>query len=193
VGATFGASHVVDVLQGVDTVRVVENAHDGLSVFGKASDVSRKRLAQIIRQMRADGYLDVEPGGGSLVLTEDAWPLIKGSAKVTLAGVAPVFGGAARPAVDAPAAIDLPPVLRELVALRGRLAAESGCEPASIVGDRTIERMASARPTNRDDFTALVGKPEEEGGRLWERFSEILSPAVGLRPQDPALESFSLF
>lgn len=186
----YGASHVVDVLQGVETVRVAEHGHETLAVFGKCSETSRKRLTRIMRQMRADGYLEVEPGTGSVSMTEDAWPLVKGCMKVTVAGVAPVFALAPTPSPQSRPAVDLPPVLGALVRLRTAMAEELGVDAGEIVGDRVLERIAAARPESEAELASIRDVGPHRSSVLWERFSDVLNPN---HVADPVMDAFSLF
>jgi ATP-dependent DNA helicase RecQ len=85
VGQRFGAVHVLEVLRGVDSVRVRQWQHQSLSTFGIGSDRSEAEWRAILRQTLAQGLVDVDHEQyGSLRLTEAARPVLRGETTLTL-------------------------------------------------------------------------------------------------------------
>ncbi|MGF1451251.1 MAG: DNA helicase RecQ, partial [Opitutales bacterium] len=78
-GQIFGASHLIDVLQGNLTERVTGNQHDEVSTFGIGKDIPDTQWKSLYRQLVAQGYLTATEFGG-LELTPAAKPLLKGQA-----------------------------------------------------------------------------------------------------------------
>ena len=63
-------------------------------------------------------------------------------------------------------------LLQNLIAWRDAKAAQSGQPPYYILSTTTVKLLASARPTNREEFLAIKGL----GDAKWDRFGvEILS------------------
>ena len=64
-GQRYGKSHIIDVLMGVETEKVLRARHDGLASFGEGSRLSKKAWMSIIRQMTSRGLLEVDVAGYS--------------------------------------------------------------------------------------------------------------------------------
>nr|WP_250808029.1 RecQ family ATP-dependent DNA helicase [Neorhizobium tomejilense] len=188
-GEGHGTSYIVDVLHGLPTERVCANEHDGVSVFGRAGEVGRKRLTSIIRQMRADGYLCVEPSG-VLRLGGAAWDVLTGRASVKVAGIAPrQAASVVRKSISG-----LPDGLLEatqaIMQAREMIAAETGLGRYEIFDDRIVERIVAAMPTTAEELAAIPGIPEF----VMEDYVETLLEPFGARaPDRSAVAEFSLF
>jgi ATP-dependent DNA helicase RecQ len=89
-GQRFGAGHVIDVLLGKPTDKVVQWGHDQLAVFGIGQELDGrpgddKRWRSVIRQMAVRGWLKVDHEAyGALQLTEAARPVLRGEVQVML-------------------------------------------------------------------------------------------------------------
>uniref|UniRef100_I2Q314 DNA helicase RecQ n=1 Tax=Desulfovibrio sp. U5L TaxID=596152 RepID=I2Q314_9BACT len=84
-GQRFGARHLVDVLLGKNTTRVVRFGHDAVSTFGIGGEASEWQWQAVYRRLCAMGALapDAE-GHGSLVLTDTAWDILKGRRRFSM-------------------------------------------------------------------------------------------------------------
>ena len=160
-GQRFGAAHIVDVLRGTETEKIVRAGHDRLPTFGVGRDLSPMEWRSLLRQMVAAGALDLDiKGYGGLKLTDRGRDLLKGeggfhyrqdtgprSARTKMLAVP---DAAALPPADA----DL---LSALKVLRLGLAQERGVPAYVIFSDRSLEDMARRRPRTREDFAQVHG------------------------------------
>ncbi len=81
----FGAGHVIDVLRGTDSEKVKQWRHEKLTTFGIGSDISEAEWRAILRQAIALGLVVVDHDAyGSLKLTEEARPVLRGERPVQL-------------------------------------------------------------------------------------------------------------
>lgn len=81
----FGSGHLIDVLRGQRTPRVLDNAHDRLSVFGVGADLSESVWRSVVRQMLALGYLLVDQEGyGTFAIAQSSVPVLKGQQSLYL-------------------------------------------------------------------------------------------------------------
>jgi ATP-dependent DNA helicase RecQ len=81
----FAAGHVIDVLRGAESERIMQWHHDKLTVFGVGHDRSEQEWRAILRQAIALGLVTVDHEQfSSLKLTEAARPVLKGEKKVQL-------------------------------------------------------------------------------------------------------------
>ncbi len=85
VGQRFGALHVIDVLRGIHSERVLQWHHHQLSTFGIGSGKSTAEWRSVLRQAVAAEYVFVDHDEyNALKLTEKARPVLKGETKVFL-------------------------------------------------------------------------------------------------------------
>jgi ATP-dependent DNA helicase RecQ len=190
-GQSHSASYLVDVLHGMRTERILANEHDTISVFGKGEGVGRKRLMSLIRQLRVDGYLAVEPGQGNLVLDEASWPVLTGQGRVQVAGIAPRQASSMVRTV----ATDLPEGIvaatKVIVEARATIALERGVHPLSIMDDRIIERIVAAMPEDEEELAAVPGIAADIASEYYEL---LTSPFLDRSSKgDRVLIEFSLF
>lgn len=84
-GQFFGSGHIIDVLRGEETDKVIRQRHNKTSTFGVGKHLSKQEWRSVIRQLVAAGYMDVDTDGyGALRLTEDARSLLKGETSIAL-------------------------------------------------------------------------------------------------------------
>ena len=84
-GQRFGAMHLVDVLIGRSTERVVQFGHDQLSVFGVGTELDEKQWRTVVRQLVSLGHLQPDSEAfGALKLTPSARGVLKGESEVML-------------------------------------------------------------------------------------------------------------
>ena len=77
-GQRFGAGHIVDVLVGKETEKVLMNGHHNQAVFGKGDELDKSGWQSVIRQLTAQGFITVDTAGfGSLHLGEAARAVFK--------------------------------------------------------------------------------------------------------------------
>jgi ATP-dependent DNA helicase RecQ len=136
-----------------------------------------------MRQLVAQGYLDVDPEGfGTLRLTERCRALLRGEEKISLR----------REKISVPIAAasskrrhqDIEPADRELWqalrACRKRLAEEHGVPPYVIFSDATLRDMLEQRPTTSSAMLSVSGvgdvKLERFGGEFLEVIREFEYP-----------------
>ena len=84
-GQRFGAMHLVDVLIGRSTERVVQFGHDQLSVFGVGTELDEKQWRTVVRQLVSLGHLQPDSEAfGALKLTPSSRGVLKGDNNVML-------------------------------------------------------------------------------------------------------------
>ncbi|APA86380.1 DNA helicase RecQ [Paraburkholderia sprentiae WSM5005] len=84
-GFHFGAGHLIDILRGNRSEKILQRGHDKLTTFGIGAALGEPEWRAAFRQLVAFGYLTVDHEGfGSLVLTEASKPVLRGEQKVTM-------------------------------------------------------------------------------------------------------------
>ena len=78
-GQRFGAAHIIDVLRGNSTEKVLNARHDQLPTFGVGEDLKKEEWRSILRQLVAAGFLEIDiQGYGGMKMTEAGRDLLKG-------------------------------------------------------------------------------------------------------------------
>lgn len=84
-GQRYGAGHLIDVLRGKPTDKIIAQGHDALSTYGIGADMDDREWRALFRQLTAKGILiGDEEGYGGLRLAESARPLLKGEQTMSL-------------------------------------------------------------------------------------------------------------
>jgi ATP-dependent DNA helicase RecQ len=160
-GQRFGAAHVVDVLLGNATEKVVRNHHDELSVFDIGTELTQAAWRSVIRQLVVRGFLRVDHERyGALVLTEASRPLLRGELALRLREEPKE--PAARKKRRASTSVenlseDNRALFEELRELRKRIALEQGVPPYVIFHDATLVQMVAAKPATPAEMLSLSG------------------------------------
>ena len=79
-GQRFGAAHVIDILRGSETEKIVRFGHHRLPVFGVGAGRGKNDWRALIRQMVATGFLRLDIAGyGGLAITDKGLDLLRGN------------------------------------------------------------------------------------------------------------------
>jgi len=163
----FGAGHLLDVLRGKRSDKVLQYGHDELSTFGIGADVSEAQWRLVLRQLIALGHLRAEGEYNTLALTDRAREVLRGEVRLHLrvpadprprakAAKAPrVRSGEARPPV--PLGDDASARFAALRAWRGEVAREHNLPAYVVFHDATLAEMARTRPATLDELAAVGG------------------------------------
>ncbi|MHB1095957.1 MAG: DNA helicase RecQ [Gemmatimonadaceae bacterium] len=161
VGQRFGAMHVMDVLMGHDTDKVLHWRHHDLSTFGIGKDRHAQEWRAIIRQAIAMGLIVVDHVNYSaLKLTAAARAVLKGEQRVPLREYRKTEK-VKKAKVSSSFVADLPPeslpVFERLRAWRRDTAAEHGVPAYVIFHDATLHEIARLRPATLTELGHISG------------------------------------
>jgi len=159
VGQRFGVGHVVDVLRGAQTQRVLDLGHDKLSTYGIGAEKVAEAWNSLIRQLIHRGYLVQDVAAYSVLkLTEAARPLLRGEERLVLAKPRiriKTLQKKGRPQVGD---FDYDDELFDALRVRRkRLADAEGVPPYVIFGDATLAEMAAKMPTDEEGMMTING------------------------------------
>ncbi|MCL2482264.1 MAG: DNA helicase RecQ [Propionibacteriaceae bacterium] len=167
----FGSGHLIDILRGVDTVRVRQWNHDSLSTWGIGADLTDAQWRGVVRQLLARGDMALSTDGHStLGVTELGWEVLRGNREVPLredvvrkAAVTTESRKARTPKSTSTviAAQDLSePDAALFEALRAWRLEESrtrSVPPYVVFHDSTLRAIAATRPTTLDELSLISG------------------------------------
>jgi ATP-dependent DNA helicase RecQ len=176
-GQRFGITHLIDVLRGNATEKVVNYGHDNLPTFGVGKDLSLHDWRSISGQLVSLGYLTVEGDGFNVLSVSDtARPILKGQQPLMLRKPAERGRGRKRN-LGAPAgAQDLDQNLWEALRARRRaLATEQNVPPYVIFHDATLAEIARRKPRSLSAFLEISGIGERKLARYGQDFLKVIA------------------
>ncbi len=181
-GMRFGGAHVIDVLMGKETEKVLRFGHQHQPVFGQGNDLDAKAWQSVLRQLTAMGLIMVDHANhGALTLGEGARAVFRKERSVILRKDRP------KKAVDVrrslAKAVNLPesaqPLFDALREERLKIAKAQGVPPYVIFHDATLRAMALARPAHPHDMLNLPGVGQGKLDRYGDAFMAVVKRVVG--------------
>ena len=175
-GQRFGAAHLVDVLLGKETDKVLQHGHDQLSVFGIGKELSSTTWRSVARQLIVAGHLRADAARfGALVLTETSRGVLRGTTPILfrkdLKKPVLVSKRTTTERVVADEDVDLWEALR---ACRQALATEHNVPAYVIFHDKTLREMLAFRPRTAAEMLGISGVGQTKLDRFGERFLSVL-------------------
>ena len=159
-GQVFGAAHIVDVLRGSASEKILAHGHNSLPVYGAGKERPKNFWTGFIRQIVASGFLSIDVEGyGGLQLTEKAEPLLKSETGFKYRDIPKTKAAGSRKARAA--VVDLDDADAELLvrlkALRRELAQKRKVPAYVIFSDATLHDMCVMKPNNLDTLALVNG------------------------------------
>ncbi len=190
-GESFGAGHLIDILLGSETDKIMQRGHDGLPTFGVGKDLKRGQWQAVFRQMMGHDLMrpDAERHG-ALVMTDRARPILRGEETIQLRRDVVAQAAERRPAVKTLVSEEHAPIFSALKAQRTALAREARVPPYMIFNDKTLIEMAEMRPGSLDEMARISGIGAKKLERYGDTFLEVLNgEAEDLHPRRRKLAS----
>ncbi len=169
-GQRYGAAHLIDVLRGKATEKVVQRGHEALSTFGIGADIAEAQWRVVLRQLIALGYLRTEGEYNTLELTATAREVLRGDVQMLLRQPSDTpkrssktgrvtratRGGKDKPP---PLPLDDAALLRfeALKAWRAEVAREHNLPAYIVFHDATLAEMAQTQPDSMDALAQISG------------------------------------
>ena len=157
-GEIFGAGHIVDVLRGSSSQKILKFGHEKLSTYGIGTAYSAKQWRHIARQLIQKSLLLYNYEHGSLKLTPKAWGVLRG--EETFLGrleEAKKDKGAVLRQGEGEAETCDSGLFETLRKKRKELADQVNLPPYAIFHDRTLREMALYYPRTRESLSAIYG------------------------------------
>jgi len=162
-GQLYGSAHIIDILRGMQSEKLLKAGHDRLAAYGSGADMRKPEWQSIIRQLVSAGFLRLDVQGyGGLAITPKGQDLVRGEESFRYRqDTLKKSRAAKRRASDLAADADLPEadtkLLTELRALRLSFAKERGVPAYVVFTDRTLVDMARRKPVTIDQFAEVHG------------------------------------
>jgi ATP-dependent DNA helicase RecQ len=176
-GESFGAEHLIAILRGERSEKVLRRGHDRLPTFGVGAALAKPAWQAVFRQLMGRDLIRPDPARhGALRLTEAARPVLRGEAALTLR--ADSVARKAAPRRAAPMALvpeEDEGLLAALKARRRALADAAGVPAYVIFPDRTLIEMATRRPATLDALRGITGVGAVKLERFGANFLEVIT------------------
>jgi ATP-dependent DNA helicase RecQ len=174
----FGAAHIIDILRGSRSERIVSRGHDTLSVYGIGSKWRVPEWRDLIRALLHQGLVaETQDGYPVLLLNAASWEVLRDQRTVRISEApakAPAKGRAASPTSSLGASVEGRELFETLRALRKRLADAQGMPPYVIFHDATLREIAERRPVTLGEFAGIRGVGEAKLARYGEEFVAVV-------------------
>ena len=180
-GQRYGVGHLVDILLGRETEKIVSLGHQRLAVFGLGKNRGEDEWRTLFRQLVARGLAEVDVDGfGGLRLTESCRPLLRGEVSIELRRDPKpqrgrgVSSGSSASAASQLVRADEREQWEVLRSLRRKLAEEHSVPPYVIFPDSTLLEMLRSQPRSLDEMSRVSGV----GARKLERYGQAFLDAL---------------
>ncbi len=154
-GQFFGANHIIDVLRGSRSEKVLSRGHGNLSTYGIGKDYTKRQWLHLSRQLVQQDVLFKDEEFGSLKLTEKAMLILRGQE---------AFQGTVddtesrRPSAIETASLDYDMDLFNILRnKRKSLADRAQIPPYAVFADKTLIEMATYFPINKESMLTMHG------------------------------------
>lgn len=178
----FGVGHVVDVLRGAKTQRLLDMGHDLLSTYAIGKDYSTEFWMNIFRQLVHRGYLIQDIANYSVLkLTDKAKEFFKTKPQLILA-LPRIIERASKKSKSTRSKtnskildIDYDKTLfEELRKLRLQLSKQFRVAPFIIFSDASLAEMAAIKPRNKESFLSITGVGEHKLKNYGAKFIQLI-------------------
>ncbi|MBD1574365.1 ATP-dependent DNA helicase RecQ [Vibrio sp. S17_S38] len=181
VNQSFGVGYVVEVLRGMQNIRVRDNGHDKITTYGIGKEHSHDYWVSIMRQLIHKGLLSQNiTRNSTLQLTEEARPLLRGDMELQLA--VPRLDTAVRSAKNDKLVTKNydKKLFAKLRKLRKSIADEDGLPPYVVFSDATLVDMADILPTSYGEMLAVNGVGQRKLEKYADAFLDVIQEHLTL-------------
>ncbi|MBZ4498857.1 DNA helicase RecQ [Dermacoccus sp. 147Ba] len=171
-GQRYGSGHLIDILLGRETERVVKLGHTDLTTFAIGTELEERGWRGVVRQLLAAGLLDVEGDYGMLGLTEASGTVLRGERQLAMRTeperrkTRSSSGGGKSAKATADLTGAEAELFEQLRAWRAATAKEQGVPAYVVFHDATLRAIATAAPTT----IVALGKISGVGAAKLDRY-----------------------
>ncbi|WP_415910567.1 DNA helicase RecQ [Oleiharenicola sp. Vm1] len=178
-----GLNHLIEVLTGAQTEKVLRWDHDKLSTYGIGKDLARPAWAAIGRELMRLGYVAQAEGEYPILeLTEAGMNVLRSREKITL--TKPLALPKARRVTRREGEIACDEILfARLRELRKKLADERGVPAYVIFGDATLRQLAREYPIDVDQLDGITGIGEKKRAEFGATFVAAIAQFLDSNPR----------
>ncbi len=171
-GEIYGAMHIVDVLRGSKSQKVINKNHHKLSTYGIGENLSKEQWLSLSRQFLQKTIIQKDYEFGSLKTTALGMEVLKGELKVK--GILEVEE--VKYKVQKESSLDYDKKLFALLrAKRKEIADKTGAPPYVIFPDKTLIEMATYFPKTPSLLREIHGVGEQKSKKYGQIFLTLIN------------------
>lgn len=169
-GERYGAEYIIDFLRGSNSAKIVE-AHKAIKTYGIGKDIKKEEWQAILKQLLQQRLVSIDDGVYPVLkLNEASRRILKGDLKVDLVLKRPkeeqsILGSAPQ---------HYPELLQQLKDKRRDIAEMENVPAYIIVGDNTLQEMATYVPLSFDALRRISGFGDYKVSKYGPAFMDIL-------------------
>ena len=176
---SYGAGYIIDVLRGSQSAKVIERAHDKLSVFGIGKDQSKEHWNSVLRQLLNTGYIAVKNWEyRSLGLSPKCDEILKAGKKLQFRKQETAIPKKSKKEVaiakDLTANHGRIELFNALKSLRLKISREQSVPPYVIFSDRSLNDMCTLIPRNATEFLMVNGVGQNKLEKYGTEFMKVI-------------------
>jgi ATP-dependent DNA helicase RecQ len=174
----FGVEHVVDVLGGASSERVLRLGHEKLSTYGLLKELPRKTVTNLIYQLVDAGLLERTPGDRPVLkLNAQSWEVMRGGRGVTLLQAKESKSKRTRIEEASWDNVD-EPLFDNLRKLRREIAGERKVPAYVILHDAALRELASVKPGSVEELRHIRGMGERKLADFGDRLLQCIKSHI---------------
>jgi ATP-dependent DNA helicase RecQ len=167
----FGMNHIIDVLRGSKSQKVLQYQHHQLSTYGIGKDRSADEWKKLSRSLLNQGFLDEKTDGFPILkLNEKSWEIMKRQRTVEIA-IEPQREVQEKVRY---LAVEVESLFAILRTLRKQIADEQFVPPYVVFADKSLRDMAEKRPQNLREFEEVYGVGSNKRDKYGKVFLEAI-------------------
>ncbi len=165
----YGMHHIIDILRGGKTQKIIQNGHDKLSTYGIGKDKSVDEWRFLCRSLLHQGLLKQTTDGYSVLkLNELSWEVMRRQREVFIAVPIVQKASVLKESTQLSAEAEL--LFQRLRNVRKQIADAQGVPPYIIFGDSTLKLMAQNKPKSKQELSKISGVGSHKLASYGERF-----------------------
>ncbi|MEG4445447.1 DNA helicase RecQ [Microcoleus sp. AT9_B5] len=167
----FGMNHIIDVLRGSKSQKVLQYQHHQLSTYGIGKDRSAEEWKKLSRSLLNQGFLEEKTDGFPILkLNEKSWEIMKRQRTVEIA-IEPQREVQVK---VRSLAVEVEALFTVLRTLRKQIADEQFVPPYVVFADKSLRDMAEKRPQNLREFEDVYGVGSNKRDKYGKVFLEAI-------------------
>jgi ATP-dependent DNA helicase RecQ len=178
-----GLNHIIEVLTGAETEKVLRWEHDKLSTYGIGKELARPAWAAVGRELMRLGYVVQAEGEYPILeLTEAGMNVLRSREKITL--TKPLALPKAKRVTRREGEIECDEILfAHLRNLRKKLADERSVPAYVVFGDATLRELAHHYPTEVGQLEGITGIGEKKRAEFGATFTTAIAQFLETNPR----------
>ncbi|OED45966.1 ATP-dependent DNA helicase RecQ [Endozoicomonas sp. (ex Bugula neritina AB1)] len=174
-GQMFGASHLADILRGSKAKKIIEKQHDQLPVYGIGMELAKSQWLQLSRNLIQKGFIIQDSEFGSLKLTSEARPVLKGEQTVEIRLAEKqekTEKSHSKKQTDLDYNHDL---FEQLRVCRKDLADQANVPPYVIFSDKTLVEISAYYPQSKESLLQMSGVGSVKLEQYGDTFLQVIT------------------